>query len=191
VTSNGCRAKEEDVEDKQHQGQQQRCNQEEFAPRVAEIHGPPEAVALRDKHSRIVGIVVKEACRPVPIIIAENGAGELTISGCARFCPGTLRMPEQDEDDGKQQSTHQQEKEPNVHGCSSFKARRDGESKTFHYGKRIPPAIPKLLRSSACVNRHPGLLSDNGSIFKAKQAKHIYEAPGTQAPRRSVEFSSS
>src|SRR5260370_7741513 len=32
----------------------------------------------------------------------------------------------------------------------------DGESTTFHSGKRIPPAIPKLRRSSACVNRHPG-----------------------------------
>src|SRR5260221_7788432 len=31
----------------------------------------------------------------------------------------------------------------------------DGENKTFHYGKRIPSAIPKLRRSSACVNRHP------------------------------------
>ena len=59
VASNGCRAKEEDVEDKQHQGQQQDANQEEFAPRVAEIHGPPQAEALRDKHSRIVGIVVQ------------------------------------------------------------------------------------------------------------------------------------
>ena len=32
----------------------------------------------------------------------------------------------------------------------------DSESKTFHYGKRIPSAIPKLRRSSACVNRYPG-----------------------------------
>src|ERR1700730_6001364 len=31
----------------------------------------------------------------------------------------------------------------------------NGENKTFHYGKRIPSAIPKLLRSYACVNRHP------------------------------------
>src|SRR6266487_1991284 len=32
----------------------------------------------------------------------------------------------------------------------------DSESKTFHYGKRIPSAIPKLRRSSACDNRYPG-----------------------------------
>jgi hypothetical protein len=28
--------------------------------------------------------------------------------------------------------------------------------KTFHYGKRIPPAITKLRESSAYVKRHPG-----------------------------------
>jgi hypothetical protein len=32
----------------------------------------------------------------------------------------------------------------------------DGESKTFHIVKRIPPAIPKLRQSFTYVNRHPG-----------------------------------
>jgi hypothetical protein len=91
---------------------------------VAKIHGPPQAEALRDKYSRIVGIVVKEASIPVPIIIAENGVGAPAISGCARFCPGTLRMPEQDEDEDNQESTHQREKEPHVHRWSSFKGER-------------------------------------------------------------------
>jgi hypothetical protein len=30
-----------------------------------------------------------------------------------------------------------------------------GESETFHYGKRILSAIPKLRQCSACVNRYP------------------------------------
>src|SRR5579863_8524032 len=124
MASNGCRARNEDVEDKQHQGQQQRSDQEEFTPRIAEIHGPPQAIALWDKHRRIVRIVVKEATIPVPIIITEHVVGALTISGCARFCPGTLRMPDQDEDEGNQQTTHQQYKEPRVHRCSSSKAGR-------------------------------------------------------------------
>src|SRR4051794_13643721 len=124
VASNGCRAKEEDVEDKQHQGQQQRSDQDQLALRVAKIHSPPQAVALWDKHSRIVGIVVKDASRPVPIIIAENGGSRPAISTCTRFCPGTLRMPEQDEDEGNQESAHQREKEPHVHRYSSFKAER-------------------------------------------------------------------
>ena len=121
--------REEDPEDNHHQGgqqhQHQHSDQDQLGLRVAKIHGPPQAEALRDKHRRIVGIVVKEACIPVPIIIAENGVGALTISGCARFCPGTLRMPEQYEDDGNQHSTHQQENGPGqVHRCSSFNARR-------------------------------------------------------------------
>src|SRR3989442_15957811 len=72
VASNGCCARDEDGEDSQHQGQQQHSDQDQLALRVAEIHGPPETVALWDKHSRIVGIVVKEASIPVPIIITEN-----------------------------------------------------------------------------------------------------------------------
>jgi len=74
MASNGCRARDEDGEESQHQGQQQYSDQEQLALRVAEIHGPPKAKALWDKHRRIVGIVVKEVSRPVPIIIAENGA---------------------------------------------------------------------------------------------------------------------
>jgi hypothetical protein len=120
--------REEDPEDSHHQGwqqhQQQHSDQDQLGLRVAKIQGPPQAEALWDKHSRIVGIVVKDASIPVPIIIAENGVGPLTISGCARFCPGTLRMPEEDEDSGNQQSTHQQEKEPHVHRYSSFKEGR-------------------------------------------------------------------
>jgi hypothetical protein len=125
VASNGCRARDEDGEDKQHRGQQQYSNQDQLGLRVAKIHGPPEAEALWDKHSRIVGIVVKEASIPLPIIIAENGVSALTISGCARFCPGTLRMPEQDEDNGNQHPTAHQESGPrHVHKCFSFNAGR-------------------------------------------------------------------
>jgi len=120
--------REEDPEDNHHQGgqqhQHQHSDQDQLGLRVAKIHGPPQAEALRDKHRRIVGIVVKDASIPVPIIIAENVVGALTISACARFCPGTLRMPEQDEDEDHQESTHQREKEPHVHRCSSFKAGR-------------------------------------------------------------------
>src|SRR2546426_6003233 len=32
----------------------------------------------------------------------------------------------------------------------------EGKSQTFYFGKRIPPAILKLRRSSARVNRYPG-----------------------------------
>jgi len=98
---------------------------------VAEIQGPPEAEALRDKQRRIVGIVVKDASIPVPIIIVENGEGRVTISGRARSCPGTLRMPYQGEDEDDQESTHQQEKEPHVHKGSSWKRRTRGKIKWF------------------------------------------------------------
>jgi len=80
MASHGCCARDEDGEDKQHRGHQQYADQEEFAPRVAKLQGPPEAIALRNKHCRIVGIVVKEASRPVPLIIAENGVGAPAIS---------------------------------------------------------------------------------------------------------------
>jgi hypothetical protein len=124
VASHGCRARDEDREETQHKDPHQHSNQDQLGLRVAKIQGPPEAEALRDKKSRIVGIVVKEACRPVPIIIAENGVSAPAISGCARFCPGTLRMPEQGEDEDNQESTDQQDKEPRVHRCSSFKGER-------------------------------------------------------------------
>jgi len=113
--------REEDPEERQHQGQQQRSDQDQLAHRVAKIHGPSQAVALWDKRIRIVGIVVQEVSIPVPIIIAENGTSALTISGCASFCPGTLSRQEQDEDESNQESTDQQEKELRVHRCSSFK----------------------------------------------------------------------
>jgi hypothetical protein len=97
VAANGCRARDEHrQEDPEQQHQQQQSDQDQFGLRVAKIHGPPQAETLRDKQSRIVGIVVKEASIPVPIIIAENGVGVLTISECGRLCPGTLRMPEED-----------------------------------------------------------------------------------------------
>jgi len=92
---------------------------------MAKIQGPSEIVALFDKQSRIVGIAVKDTSRPVPIIIAEHGGSRLTISGCVRFSLGTLRMPEQDEDEGNQESPDEQENEPrHAHRCSSFKAER-------------------------------------------------------------------
>jgi hypothetical protein len=127
VASNGCRARDEDCEDRQetqHKDNHQHSNQDQLGLRVAKIQGPPQAEALWDKQIRIVGIVVKDACRPVPVIIAENGVGAPAISGCARFCPGTLRMPEQGEDEDNQESTDQQDKEPRVHRYSSFKAGR-------------------------------------------------------------------
>jgi hypothetical protein len=127
VASNGCRARDEGDEDRQetrHKDHHQHSNQDQLGLRVAKIQGPPDAEALWDKQSRIVGIVVKDTCIPVLIIIAENGVGVPAISGCARFCPGTLRMPEQGEDEGDQQSTHQREKEPYVHRCSTFKGER-------------------------------------------------------------------
>jgi hypothetical protein len=127
VASNGCRARDEDGEDReetQHKDHHQHSNQDQLGLRVAKIQGPPEAEALWDKQSRIVGIVVKDACRPVPVIITENGVGVPAIGGCARFCPGTLRMPEQGEDEDNQESTEQQDKEPRVHRCFSFKAGR-------------------------------------------------------------------
>jgi hypothetical protein len=106
----------------QHQHQQQYSNQNQFGLRVAKIQGPPQAEALGDKQRRILWIGVKDACMPVPIIIVENRVGAPAISECARLCRGTLRMPEEDEDNGKQQSTHQQEKKPHVHQGSSFQA---------------------------------------------------------------------
>jgi hypothetical protein len=121
--------REEDPEESHHQGrqqyQQQQSDQDQLGLRVAKIHGPPKAEALRDKYSRIVGIVVKDASIPVPIVIAENGVGAPVISGCARFCPGTLRMPEQDEDDDNQYPADHEESGPrHVHKCHSFKAKR-------------------------------------------------------------------
>jgi hypothetical protein len=117
--------KENHHQGQQHQHQYQYGDYEPLALRVAEIQGPPEAEALWDKQRRIVGIIVKEACRPVPIIITENGASRLTISGCARFCSGTLRMPEQDKDDDNQYPTNHEESGPrHVHTSSSFKAKR-------------------------------------------------------------------
>jgi hypothetical protein len=100
---------EEGPKESYHQGQQQHSDQEQLALRVAEIHGPPKAGALWDKRRRIVGIVVKDASIPVPIIITENDGSRWTISGCARFSPGTRNWQDQDEDGSNQQSTDQQE----------------------------------------------------------------------------------
>jgi hypothetical protein len=72
--------------------------------RVTKIQCPPATVALFDKQNRIVGIAVKEPSIPVSIIITVNLGRQLTISGCVRFSLGTLRMPEQDEDEDNQQS---------------------------------------------------------------------------------------
>jgi hypothetical protein len=110
-----CHTRGEDSKESYHQGQQQYSDQEQLALRVAEIHGPPQTEAFWDKHCRIVGIVVKDASIPVPIIIAENGVSTPAISECARLCLGTLRVPEQGKDEDNQQSTHQQEQEPHVH----------------------------------------------------------------------------
>jgi hypothetical protein len=114
-----CHTRGENRKESYRQGQQQESDQDQFGLPVAKIQGPPQAEALWDKQRRVVGIVVKDASIPIPIIIAENGVGAPLISGCARFCPGALRVPEQDEDEGNQQSAHQQEKEPHVHSCSS------------------------------------------------------------------------
>lgn len=99
MASTGCRARNEDADDKQHRGQEQYSYHEQLAPRVTEIHGPPDAVALRDKHRRIAGIIVKDTPIPVPVIISENVAGEGTITGQVRFSPETRSRQGQDEDD--------------------------------------------------------------------------------------------
>jgi len=108
VASNGGRTRNEHGKDyPEYQDQQQRSNQDQFGLRVAKIQGPTETVALFDKQSRVVGIVVREPSIPVAIIIAENDVGALTIFGYARFCPGTLRMPKQDEDEDNHESPDQ------------------------------------------------------------------------------------
>jgi hypothetical protein len=125
MASHECCARDEDWQDTQHKDPHQQSNQNQLGLRVAKIQGPPKTVTLFDKQSRIVGIVVKEASIPVPIIIAENGGSWLTISGRARFCPGTLRMPEQDENEDNKESPDEQENESrHAHRYSSFKARR-------------------------------------------------------------------
>jgi hypothetical protein len=98
VASNRGPASGEEVEEGQHQGKQQHTDKNQPALGIAEVYGPPQAEALGHKYRGIVGIVVKEASTPVPVIIAENDPSALTISGRARSCPGTLGMPEQDED---------------------------------------------------------------------------------------------
>jgi hypothetical protein len=125
MASNECRARDEDRQDTQHKDRHQRYNQDQLGLRVAKIQCPTKTVALFDKQSRIVGITVKEPSIPVPIIIAENDIGALTISECARFCPGTLRMPEQDEDEDNQESPDQQDNEPrHAHRYYSFNAKQ-------------------------------------------------------------------
>ena len=71
MASNGCRARDEDREKKQHKHPHQQSNQDQLAPRVAKIQGPPEAEALRDKKSRIVGIVVKMTSLKVAFLILK------------------------------------------------------------------------------------------------------------------------
>jgi hypothetical protein len=143
VASIGYSARDEDGDEREHQWHQQRSDKHQLALWVTEIHGPPEAEALWDKQCRIVGIVVKEASNPVAIIIAVNGVGVLTIIGCVRFCSGTLRMPQQDEDKGKEKYTHQQDKEPHAHKIFLLQGKTMLRIKTFHNGKRLPPTIIK------------------------------------------------
>ena len=102
VASIGCRTRDKSREDTKHQEHYQRSNYDQPGLRMTKIHGPSQAETLWDKQIRIVGIVVKDTSIPVLIIIAENSVVTLTISGCTRFCPGTLRMPEQDEDEDNQ-----------------------------------------------------------------------------------------
>ena len=120
VASNRGPASGEEVEEGQHQGQQ-RTGKNQPALGIAEVYGPPQAEALGHKYRGIVGIVVKEASTPVPVIIAENDPGALTISGRARSCPGTLGMLEQDEDANYEQSPDHQGNQPGrAHRCFSF-----------------------------------------------------------------------
>jgi len=93
----------EDSQDNQHE----QSDQDPLAPRVAEIHGPAQPVAVWDNHSRIVGIDVNEAV-PAPIIGAENVARGAPISGCVRLSPGPLRQQKHDEDDQQSADQHEQ-----------------------------------------------------------------------------------
>ena len=52
MASSGFRARDEDREEKQHKHPHQQSNQDQLAPRVTKIQGPPETIALFDKQSR-------------------------------------------------------------------------------------------------------------------------------------------
>jgi hypothetical protein len=94
VASNGGRTRNEHrQDDPEYQDHQQRSNQDKPGLRVTEIQSPTETVALFDKQGWVIGIVVKEPSIPVAIVIVENDVSTLTISRCARFCTGALRMP--------------------------------------------------------------------------------------------------
>src|SRR5579883_937074 len=106
---------------------------------MAEIYGPPHAESLWDKYRRIVRVVVKETCIPVPIIVAENDSG--TIGRDARVSSRPRSRQEQDENDGDQYSADQQECRPGcVHTYNPF----DGERAYIHSGKRISLLTSKL-----------------------------------------------
>jgi hypothetical protein len=125
MTSGGCQTRgEHRQENPKHQHYQDHPNQHEPGLRVAKIHRPSPTEALRNKQSRIVGIVVKDLRVPVPVIITKNDIATPAISERICLCREALGMPEKGQDDRNQQYTHQQEKEPQTHKASSFKAKR-------------------------------------------------------------------
>ena len=99
MASSGCQTGDEcRQENSKKQQQEQESDQEGFALRVAEIQGPPQPESLGNKQRRIIGIVVKDSPRPIPLIVAKHNVGALAIRECVRLCQGTLRMPEENED---------------------------------------------------------------------------------------------
>src|SRR5690348_6458598 len=96
---------QENAEERYHQRYQQHSNKDQPAFGVAEIHGPPQAVAFGNKHRGIIRIVVKKAAIPVAIIIAIKVAA-ITISRCVSF---TLGWQEQDKHGGNQEYPNQQD----------------------------------------------------------------------------------
>jgi hypothetical protein len=125
MTSNGCHTREEQGDDNpEQQHNQQYAKHKQPAERVAEVHRPSKANAPGDKYRRVVRVVIKETCIPVPVIVAENDSG--AIGGYARFSSQTRSWQEQDENDGNQYPADQQESRPGyVHNYNPFDVKRE------------------------------------------------------------------
>src|SRR5487761_2208234 len=111
---------EEGAEDRQQDGQQQHANDKEQAHRVAQIQGEPQAKAFWDNQVGIIWIIVKDATKPVAIVIAVDWAWALATSGSARSSPVALQRQEQDKRGGDDHANDQQKREHiGTHGRSS------------------------------------------------------------------------
>src|SRR5579862_5692002 len=106
VAASGMHSWYENSEERYSHKYQQRSNEEQPGFRIAEIRGPPQAVAFGDKHGRVVRIVVKKSSIPVAVIIAVKVGIAITISGCVSF---PLSRQEQDEDGSNQEYAYQQD----------------------------------------------------------------------------------